>query len=109
MPVTIALTTEQKVTATLNPTTGAGNPATLDGTPTWTSSDESVATCVPSADGLSCEIVSGSAPGTCTVTVTADADLDATEVREISDTIAVNIVAAEAAGLGLGLGEPTNK
>lgn len=105
MPLNIALTNEQKILVTLAPTTEAGNPATLDGEPTWTADGEATVEVQPG--GLSAYIVSGN-PGSATVTVTADADLDEGETRELSDTIAVTVVAAEAAGLGLtaGTAEP---
>lgn len=102
MPLTIAISTEEKILVTLAPTTAAGNPATLDGEPTWTVT-EGDATVDVQAGGLSAYIVSGSV-GASTVTVSADADLDEGEVRELSDTIAVNVVGAEAAGLGLTMG-----
>ena len=102
MPLTIAITNEEKILVTLAPTTASGNAATLDGEPTWTVT-EGDATLDVQPGGMSAYIVSG-APGASTVTVTADADLDAGEVRELSDMIAVNVVAAEAAGLGLTMG-----
>lgn len=102
MPLNIALTNEQKILVTLAPTTESGNAATLDGEPTWTVT-EGDATVDVQPGGLSAYVVSGN-PGASTVTVTADADLDAEETRELSDTIAVNVSAAEAAGLGLTMG-----
>jgi hypothetical protein len=102
MPLNLAITNEEKILVTLNPTTAAGNAATLDGEPTWTVT-EGDATVEPQAGGLSAYIVSGSV-GASTVTVSADADLDAGENRELTDTIAVNVVGAEAAGLGLTMG-----
>ena len=106
MPLNIVLTTEQKITVALAPTTAAGNAATLDGAPVW--AVEGDATLSVAEDGLSAEIISGGV-GISTVTVTADADLDEGELREISDVIAVNVVAPEAAGLGLSAGEPELK
>lgn len=87
---------------TLAPTTAAGNPAPLDGEPTWTVTDGD-ATLDVQPGGLSAYVVSGN-PGASNITVSADADLDAGEERELSDVIAVNVVAAEAAGLGLTMG-----
>lgn len=107
MPLTIAITNEEKILITLAPVTASGNPATLDGEPTWTVTNGD-ATLDVQAGGMSAYIVSG-APGTSEVVVTADADLDAGEVRELSDVIAVNVVAAEAAGLGLTMGSAEPK
>lgn len=102
MPLNIVITNEEKILVSLAPTTAAGNPATLDGTPSWNVVEGDVTLDVQ-PDGLSAYVVSGN-PGASSVTVTADADLDAGEVRELSDVIAVNVVAAEAAGLGLTMG-----
>jgi len=102
MPLNIALTNEEKILVTLAPTTAAGNPATLDGVPTWTV-DSGDATLDVQPDGLSAYVVSGT-PGASNITVSADADLDAGEERTISDVIAVTVVAAEAASLGFSVG-----
>ncbi len=96
----ISSTNEEKVLVSINPTTAAGNPATVDGIPVWTvvSGD---CTLEPSADGLSCYLISGAANVVNQVSVTADADLDAGEVREISELIVYAVVAPEATGLGI--------
>lgn len=106
MPLNIALTTEQKVPFTLNPSTAAGNPAAVDGVPVYTI--EGDATVELAEDGLSGFVVSGGV-GLSTITITADGDLDEGEVRELSDVIAVTVVAPEAAALGLAAGEPELK
>lgn len=102
MPLNIVITNEEKILVSLAPTTAAGNPATLDGAPVWTVT-EGDATLEIGEGGLSAYVISGN-PGASTITVTADADLDEDEVRELADIIAVNVVAAEAAGLGLTMG-----
>lgn len=107
MPLNIALTNEQKILVTLAPSTESGNPATLDGEPTWTVT-EGDATLDVQPGGLSAYVVSGT-PGASNIEVSADADLDAGEERAISDVIAVTVVAAEAAGLGLSVGAPELK
>lgn len=107
MPLNIALTNEQKILVTLTPTTESGNPASLDGEPTWTVT-EGDATVEVQPGGLSAYIVSGT-PGASNVEVSADADLDAGEERVISDMIAVTVVAAEAASLGFNVGTPEPK
>lgn len=103
MPLNIAITNEEKILVTLTPVTAAGNPATLDGVPTWVSDNTDVATVQVADDGLSAYIISGNV-GTANVTVTADADLDEGEERELSDVVAVTILGAEAASLGFGAG-----
>lgn len=104
----ITLTTEQKIRLSLAPVTESGKPANVDGAPKWTVT-EGNATLNVDEDGMSAEIISSDEPGPSTVLVTADADLDEGEEREISETIAVNVTAAEAAGLGLTIGTPEPK
>lgn len=106
MPLNLAITNEEKILVTLAPTTAAGNPATLDGEPTWTVT-EGDATLDVQSGGLSAYLISGE-PGASVITVTGDADLDEGEVRELSDVIALNVVAAEAASFGFtaGAAEP---
>jgi hypothetical protein len=93
-------TSEQKVLISLNPTTAAGNPATVDGAPVW-SVIEGDCTLEVAADGLSCYLVSGAANIVNQVSVSADADLDEGEVREISELIVYAVVAPEATALGI--------
>ena len=93
-------TSEQKVLISLNPTTAAGNPATVDGAPVW-SVIEGDCTLEVAADGLSCYLISGAANVVNQVSVTADADLDGAEVREISELIVYAVLAPEATALGL--------
>jgi hypothetical protein len=93
-------TSEQKVLISLNPTTAAGNPATVDGAPVW-SVIEGDCTLEVAADGLSCYLISGAANVVNQVSVTADADLDGGEVREISELIVYAVLAPEATALGL--------
>ncbi len=107
MPADVTLTNEEKVTATLAPLTTAGNPAQLDGAATWTV-ESGDATVVPSGDGLSCELLSGSNVGDSVVTVSADADLGAGVVT-ISDSIVLHVQGAGAATLGLSVSAPSPK
>jgi hypothetical protein len=97
----VTITSEEKILVSLNPVTAAGNPAQVDGTPAWSvvSGD---ATIEPSTDGLSCYLISG-AVGNSQITVTADADLGE-GVREITDTVDLAVVSAEASQLGLSVG-----
>ena len=90
----VTITNEQKVLMTLSPMTAAGNPATVDGTPSWAvmSGD---ATIEPSVDGMSCYLISGAADVNSVVEVTADANLGE-GVQSITDTIDLAVVAAQA-------------
>lgn len=106
MPLILAITNEQKIQVKLNPTTAGGNPATLDGIPTWkvTSGD---ATIQSAEDGLSAYLVSGFV-GASNIEVNADANLGE-GVSNLTDVIALNVVPAEAAGLGLLAGDAEQK
>lgn len=103
----ITLTNEQQVTVTINPKTPKGKPVTLDGAPTWAVTAGSC-TIAPSADGLSCLIVSGDDAGDSEITVSADADLGAGVVT-VSDALRVTVVGAQAESLGLIVGKPELK
>jgi hypothetical protein len=103
----IKLTNEQQVKVTLTPKTDSGKPAKLDGVPAWTvtSGNSQV---VVADDGLSADLISSDAPGDTQILVAADADLG-DGVQEISDTIKLTVVGAQAKNLGLSAGEPTLK
>ena len=103
----ITITNEQKVPVTLAPTTAAGNPATLDGTPSWTVL-EGDATIEVAADCLSCYLISGSAYVNSKIEVSADADLGE-GVQTITDVIDLAVVSAQASGLGLTVGTAETK
>jgi hypothetical protein len=107
MPVTITITNEQKVTATLKPVSDTGKPAKLDGAPTW-SVVTGLSTVVPAADGLSAELISADDPGDTQFLVKADADLGA-GVVEISDTIDLTVQGALATNLGIAISAPVPK
>jgi len=95
----IVLTNEQQVNVKLNPVSAKGHAEALDGIPVWAVVSGSC-TIIPSADGLSCLIVSADVPGDSEISVSADADLGAGVVN-ISDAIRVTVNGAQAASLGL--------
>lgn len=103
----IILTDEQQVSVTVAFTTAAGNPATVDGVPTWQSSNEAVATVTPASDGLSALVVS-TGLGVAQVSVQADADLGS-GTRLISGLLDVDVRAAEAVAASLVAGTPELK
>lgn len=103
----ITITNEQKVLVTLQPTTAAGNPATVDGAPIWTVT-EGDATVEPTDDGMSAYLVSGSADVNSKIQVVADADLGE-GVQSITDTIDLAVVSAQASALGIVAGTPELK
>ena len=82
----IPITGQQKVRLTINPRTAVGDPATIDGVPTYTSSDTSVVTISPDPnDDKACYAVAVGGEGTATVTVECDADLGS-GIRTITGT-----------------------
>ena len=103
----INITNEQKVNVTLHPVTESGNPAQLDGVPTWevVSGDSTV---TAADDGLSADLISANDPGDTDFIVKADADLGS-GVQEISDIIRLHVAGAMAANLGLVAGTPSPK
>ena len=105
--IEVSLTNEQEVVITLAPVTQSGKPAKLDGAPEWSviSGDSTITV----ADGgLSATVRSSDNPGDTQILVKADADLG-TGVEEVSDTIAIHVLGANAANLGLSAGTPTQK
>lgn len=106
MPVSISLTSEQKVLVTLTPTTATGKPSTIDGQATFevVSGDCTV----ENVDLLSAYIVSGDAAGVSVVSVSADVDLSE-EITTITDSITVTVSDPLAANLGLVIGTPEPK
>jgi len=103
----ITITNEEKVQVTLAPTTAAGNPATLDGVPTWTVI-EGDATLEVAVDGLSAFLVSGAADVNSKVEVSADADLGEGIVT-LTDVVDLAVVPASASALGLVVAAPILK
>jgi hypothetical protein len=89
----------------------AGRPASVDGIPVWASSDETIITVVPTADGMGAAIETV-APGTARVTVSADADLGegVVEITGVTEDIIVTMGPSHVATtLTLTLGEPVAK
>ena len=65
------LTNTQKVTLTATPLDSKGNVADVTGLPVaWVSSDPSVGTLTPSADGKTCDFITNDVSGNTTVTAT---------------------------------------
>jgi len=97
------LTATQQFTASINPKDRKGNPAEVQDV-VWASSDETVATLVPSSDGKSCLVVAG-APGSGRVTVNADADLGE-GVSPLIGELEVTVTAGTATILEIAAGAP---
>ena len=104
----LTLTDSQKCALALELKTAAGNPATADGVPVWSVSDENVLEIQPAADGLSATVLAKGPVGVGQVTVKVDADLGA-GVREITGLLDVTVIAGEAAVVLVAAGAPEEK
>ncbi len=104
----LVLTDEQKVSISLQPVTAAGNPAKVDGAPTWSSSDPSILALDVAPDGLSAVATTVGPVGTSQIHVNADADLGA-GVVPLDALLDVEVIAAQAASLTLVAGTPELK
>lgn len=107
MPLSLKITSEQKINVTLNPVTATGKPAKLDGKPDWSVVSGS-STLVVADDGMSADLVSSDDPGDTQFLVKADALLGE-GVSEISDTIALRVDNPLAESLGLKAGDAVPK
>ena len=104
----LVLTDLQKVSLSVAFTTAAGNPAVVDGTPVWASSDEAVVSVVAAEDGLSAVATTVGPLGLAQVSVAADADLG-DGVKPIVGTLDISVIASEAVFAGLVAGVPELK
>lgn len=82
-----------------------GNPAQVDGIPTWASSDPEVAEVVPAENGLSARARAGLKLGRTEITVTADADLGEDVANITSPPFLVDVVAGQAVSIEIVPGE----
>lgn len=100
--ISVSMTNEEKAILTITPVTSTGNPASVDGKPTWAPSDPEMALgdLVVSEDGLSCEVPSSDSNtgSAATVVVSADADLG-DGVETITETFGFTVTHPKAASL----------
>lgn len=104
----LILTDLQQVGLTVAFADAAGNPATVDGTPVWSSSNPAILTVTPSADGMSATAVTVGPLGQAQVSVTADADLGS-GVTSITGVLDVTVQASQAVAAVVNAGAPTDK
>ena len=104
----LKLTDEQKVALSIDPRTAAGNPASVDGVPVWTSSDPDIVALEVAEDGKSAVATAAGGLGAAQVSVVADADLGE-GVRELTGVLDIEVLAAEAVELGITAGTPELK
>jgi hypothetical protein len=103
----LMLPNDHKVPVSIQPVDGKGNPAPVQGVPSWTSSAETIAyVSSVASDGLSAEVLPGDTLGTCQVNVSADADLGA-GVTPINGVLDVQVVAGQAVGFTIQTGTLT--
>lgn len=104
---TLALLDNQHCPLAIQAVDAAGQPTTLPaGAVTWTSSNPSVATVTPSADGMSADVAAtGTALGTAQVAVSAD--LGGGNV--LTGTLDVTVGAGAAASIQIVPGTPVAK
>lgn len=102
----LALPNDRKVTASIQPVDAKGNPATIDGLASWSSSNPQIADVTAiSADSLSADVVPGSVLGTCQINVQADADLGS-GIQTITGVLDVQVVAGSAVGFTISTSPP---
>ena len=105
----LVLTDIQKVSLVISPKSAAGNPAPVDGVPSWSVSDASIASIVVvSEDGLSAEVVTTGTLGTVQVVVDVDANLGE-GVETITGVLDIEVKASAAVTLDIGVGVPESK
>jgi len=78
----------------------AGNPARVDGVPTWSVSDENFGELTVSVDGMAAEFIPSGTLGSVQLNVQADADLG-DGVKPLQGVLDVQIEAGEAAVIAI--------
>ena len=101
---TMILTDTQEVDLAIQPLDKKGKPAQVDGVPAWVSSDTTIITVTPAADGLSAVATAGNI-GHAQVTVSADADLGP-GVTTITGVLEIDVAGGQAVSLGITAGTP---
>ena len=103
----LTLPNDHKCPVSIEPVDAKGNPAKVDGVPTWTSSAQAIAYVSNLAsDGLSAEVLPGDTLGTCQINVQADADLGS-GVTQINGVLDVQVVSGQAVGFQIQTGALT--
>lgn len=102
------LTATQQVDASFTVTDKKGNPAPVDGIPTWSTDNSDLLSLTPSADGKSCTIVAVGPLGTANVFVNADADMGG-GTKPIIGRGEITVDAGEATVVNLNFGTPSEQ
>jgi len=101
----LILTDTQECDLAIKPVDKKGNAAQVDGIPVWTTSDATIASVTPAADGLSAVVKAADNLGSVQVGVTADADLGE-GVEPIGGVLDVEIAAGKAVSVTVIAGTP---
>lgn len=104
----IKMTNSQQATATIQIVDKLGQPAPVDGIPVWATSDATIVTVTPAADGMSAVVATVGPLGSAKVSVTADADLG-TGVSSIFGSLDVTVTQGQAVGINITLGDATEQ
>lgn len=103
--MSIVLKDTQRVSISVSPVDAKGNPAKVDGAPSWAVVGPAIVTLVPSDDGLTCVATTTGDLGTTQITVSADADVGE-GVQTISGLLDVEVVGGVAVSLSVAAGVP---
>jgi hypothetical protein len=105
----LVLTATQQAALSFTVVDAKGNPASIDGTPTWSSVDPSTVMVEPATDGMTAVVKAVgpvTTPGTSVqVSVSVDADLGA-GVTPLVGTLDVSVLAGTAVAVSLAAGTP---
>lgn len=87
----------------------AGNPTTLDGEPSWASSNETILVLVDDPDVAGGKIARTVGPlGTCQVVATGDAR-KGPDVKELTAILDIEVIGSEGVSMGIDVGAPRDK
>lgn len=101
--VATQLTSSQQQNLSVVFTDRKGNPAPVDGVPSWGVDNPNVLALTPSPDGLSCLVAAVGPLGNARVSIQADADLGA-GVEAVAGVYDVEVVAGKAAAVQITAG-----
>jgi hypothetical protein len=103
---TMQLPDDSQVHADVTYVDKKGNPATIDGTPTWSTDRPDLIAIVAAADGFSADIAAVGPLGSAQVVVDADADLGA-GVVSVKTLGTIEVIGGQATTGVINFGEPT--
>lgn len=103
--MSLVITIDQEFDASVAFVDKNGNPATVDGSPSWGVSDPTILSVTPSADGTSAVVKALGPLGTCQLNVSGDADLG-DGVTQVGGTLDVEVKAGQAVAATISAGAP---